>query len=66
LTGTLPTYSREEAKQLIEKNGGKVASSVSKNVQYVLVGDDVGSKLDKAKKLGIVTISEDELTMMIQ
>lgn len=66
LTGTLPTYSREEAKQLIEKNGGKVASSVSNNVQYVLVGDDAGSKLDKAKKLGIVTISEDELTMMIQ
>ncbi len=65
LTGTLPTYSREEAKQLIEKNGGKVASSVSNNVQYVLVGDDAGSKLDKAKKLGIVTISENELKMMI-
>ncbi len=66
LTGTLPTYSREEAKQLIEKNGGKVASSVSKNVQYVLVGEDAGSKLDKAEKLGIATISENEFNMMIQ
>lgn len=65
LTGTLPTYSREEAKALIENNGGKVASSVSKNVQYVLMGEDAGSKLDKAKKLGIPTIDENQFKRMI-
>ncbi len=66
LTGTLPTYSREEAKALIENNGGKVASSVSKNVQYVLVGEDAGSKLDKAKKLGVPTIDENQFRKMIE
>ena len=65
LTGTLPTYSREEAKALIEDNGGKVASSVSKNVQYVLVGEDAGSKMDKAKKLGIPTVDENQFRKMI-
>lgn len=65
LTGTLPTYSREEAKALIENNGGKVASSVSENVQYVLVGEDAGSKLEKAKKLGIPTIDESQFKRMI-
>lgn len=66
LTGTLPHYSREEAKQLIEQHGGTVASATSKNVHYLLVGDDAGSKLQKAKKLGIPTISEDEFLTMIE
>lgn len=65
LTGTLPTLSREQAKQLIEENGGKVASGVSKNVQYVLAGEDAGSKLDKAKKLGIPLIDETAFRTLI-
>ncbi len=66
LTGTLPGYSREEAKQLIEKQGGRVASSVSKGVDYVLVGDEPGSKLAKAKSLGIPLISEKEFSSMLK
>lgn len=65
LTGALPTYTREQAKQLIEEHGGRVASSVSKNVNYVLVGEEAGSKLEKAKKLGIRTITEEEFNAMI-
>lgn len=66
LTGTLPTYSREEAKSIIELHGGKVASGVSKNVQYVLAGEDAGSKLAKAKSLKIPVINEDELNRMVR
>lgn len=66
LTGTLPTYTREQAKQLIEEHGGKVASSVSKNVNFLLVGEDAGSKLEKAKKLGIATIDEEEFNRMLR
>lgn len=66
LTGTLPTYTREQAKRMIEEAGGKVASSVSKNVQYVLVGEDAGSKLEKAKQLGIPTIDEEAFKKMIR
>ncbi len=66
LTGTLPSYTREQAKQLIEAHGGKVASSISKHVNYVLVGEDAGSKLEKAKKLGIATIDEEEFKDMLQ
>ena len=65
LTGTLPTYSRKEAKELIENNGGKVTSSVSKNTDYVLAGDSPGSKKNKAEKLGVPIISEDELNRMV-
>jgi DNA ligase (NAD+) len=65
LTGTLPSYTREEAKRIIEAQGGTVASGVSKNVRYVLAGQDAGSKLAKAKKLGIQIISEDEFKRMI-
>jgi DNA ligase (NAD+) len=65
LTGTLPSYTREEAKRIIEANGGTVASGVSKNVKYVLAGEDAGSKLAKAKQLGILVISEDEFKSMI-
>ncbi len=64
ITGTLPTYSREEAKHLIERNGGTVASGVSKKIDFLLVGADPGSKLEKARSLGITTISEDDLTTM--
>lgn len=65
LTGSLPTYKRGEATALIENNGGEVASSVSKTVDLVLAGDDPGSKLDKAKKLGIKIINEDEFKRML-
>ncbi len=66
LTGTLPTLTRSEASKIITDNGGKVSSSVSKKTDYVLLGEDAGSKLDKALQLGITTITEDELKNMIQ
>jgi DNA ligase (NAD+) len=65
LTGTLPHYTREDAKRMIEERGGVVGSSVNKNIHYVVVGETAGSKLDKARKLGIPTISEDELLGML-
>ena len=61
VTGTLPTMSRGEATELIESQGGRVTSGVSKATTAVVVGDDAGSKLDKAKTLGIETIDEAEL-----
>ena len=61
VTGTLPTLSREQANSLIEANGGRVASSVSKKTSFVVVGEDAGSKLDKARQLGIEMIDEAEL-----
>ena len=66
LTGTLPTMSRKEASALIEKNGGKTSSSVSKKTDYVLAGEDAGSKLTKAQSLGVTVISEEELLNMIE
>ena len=65
ITGTLPTMSRDEAKALIEKNGGKTSSSVSKKTNYVLVGADAGSKLQKAIDLGVATLNEDEMLAML-
>lgn len=65
LTGTLPTYSRNEASSLIIQSGGKVTSSVTKNTDYVLCGDNPGSKYDKALKLGITVIDEDEFNRML-
>jgi DNA ligase (NAD+) len=65
LTGTLPTLSREDAKLLIEQAGGKVAGSVSKKTSFVLAGEEAGSKLDKARELGIRVITEPELLAML-
>lgn len=66
LTGTLPTYSRKEASDLIEQLGGKTSSSVSGKTSYVLAGEEAGSKLEKAQSLGITIISEEEFNAMIQ
>ena len=61
LTGTLPTLKREEAAAKIEAAGGKVSGSVSKKTDYVVAGEEAGSKLDKAQKLGVKIIDEAEL-----
>jgi DNA ligase (NAD+) len=61
LTGTLPTLKRDEAKALIEAAGGKVAGSVSKKTDYVVAGEEAGSKLEKAQELGVSVIDEAEL-----
>lgn len=66
LTGTLPTYSRQEASAIIESFGGKTSSSVSKKTTYVLSGEASGSKLDKANALGIEVIDEDKFNEMIK
>jgi DNA ligase (NAD+) len=58
ITGTLPTLSREQAAALVEANGGRVASSVSKKTSFVVVGEEAGSKLEKARALGVETIDE--------
>ena len=65
LTGTLSSCTREEASHLIEENGGKVVSSVSKNTSFLLAGEDAGSKLARARELGIAVISEEEFTKLI-
>lgn len=65
LTGTLKNYTRESATALIEKNGGKVSSSVSKKTSYVLAGSEAGSKLIKAQNLGVKIISEEEFQNLI-
>lgn len=65
LTGTLPTMTRSEATKIIESFAGKVSSSVSKKTDYVLAGEDAGSKLKKANDLGVTVISEEEFKGMI-
>ena len=65
LTGTLPTLSRNEASKIIEDNGGKVSSSVSKKTNFVLAGEEAGSKLKKAQDLGITILTEEEFFKML-
>ncbi|MES2121291.1 MAG: helix-hairpin-helix domain-containing protein, partial [Chlamydiota bacterium] len=65
LTGALQNYSRGDASDLIKERGGKVSSSVSKNTDYVLVGEDAGSKLDKAKELRIHILTEEAFEKML-
>ncbi|MCA1803094.1 MAG: NAD-dependent DNA ligase LigA [Rhodothermaceae bacterium] len=66
LTGTLPTLKRDEAARLIEENGGKTSASVSKKTDYVLAGEAAGSKLDKAKKLNIEIIDEEQFFNLLK
>ena len=65
LTGTLPTLTREAAKELIETAGGKVSGSVSKKTSYVVAGEEAGSKLEKAQQLGLVVLDEAGLLAML-
>lgn len=65
LTGTFPSLSRDQAKDLLEKAGAKVAGSVSKKTDYVVAGTDAGSKLSKAEELGITVIDEQKLLMLL-
>ena len=65
LTGKLPTLSREQATVLIEQHGGRVTASVSQKTDFVLAGEDAGSKLDKARALGIAVIDEPEFLKMV-
>ena len=65
ITGTLPTLKREEAKELIEKTGAKVTDSVSKRTDYLVVGEEAGSKLAKAQKLGITCLEESQLLELL-
>jgi len=64
-TGTLPSYGREEARSRVERLGAKTASGVSKKVDYVVAGEDPGSKLDKAKELGVKILTEEEFKKMV-
>jgi len=65
LTGTLARHTRDEAKQMIEDAGGRVSGSVSKKTDYVVAGSDAGSKLDKARELGVTVIGEEELEELV-
>ena len=66
ITGTLPTMSRDEAKALIEQNGGRVTGSVSKNTDYLLAGEKAGSKLAKAESVGVAVLDEAGLIEMVR
>ena len=65
LTGTLPTLKRAEAQAMIEERGGKCSGSVSSKTTYVLAGEEAGSKLTKAQKLGVKIISEEDFMDMM-
>ena len=66
LTGTLQNMTRDEASSVIKSHGGKTSSSVSKKTSYVLAGENAGSKLDKAKDLGVIILTEDDFLEMIK
>jgi len=66
LTGTLAHFTRDEAKKLIEDQGGRVSGSVSKKTDFVVAGSDAGSKLDKAKELGVPVIDEKGLKEQLE
>jgi DNA ligase (NAD+) len=66
LTGTLERHTRDEAKKMIEDAGGRVSGSVSKKTDHVVAGSDAGSKLDKARELGVSVIGEDELEKLVE
>jgi DNA ligase (NAD+) len=66
VTGTLPTLTREEVKELIESNGGKVTDNVSKKTSYLVLGEEPGSKYEKAKSLGVKIIGEEELKKLVE
>jgi DNA ligase (NAD+) len=65
VTGSLPNFSRDEAKEAILLRGGKAAGSVSKNTSYVVAGESAGSKLDKAEQLGIPVLDEDGFRQLL-
>jgi DNA ligase (NAD+) len=65
LTGTLPAMTREEATAEIERRGGKVSGSVSRKTSYVVVGEDAGTKLEKARTLGVPTLTEEQFRTLI-
>ncbi|MBV8053273.1 MAG: NAD-dependent DNA ligase LigA, partial [Acidobacteriaceae bacterium] len=64
-TGTLERHSREEAGEIVQQDGGKVSGSVSKKTDYVVAGSDAGSKLDKARELGVQVIGEKEMEELV-
>ena len=66
LTGTLAKYTRDEAKRMIEDAGGKVVGSVSKKTNYVVAGADPGSKLDKARELGVEVVNEQQMEALLK
>jgi DNA ligase (NAD+) len=66
VTGTLPSLSREEVKDLIHQNGGKVTDSISKKTSYLVVGENPGSKLEKARELGVKILDEPGLLGLIR
>ena len=66
LTGTLQNMTRDEASEIIKQNGGKTSSSVSKKTDFVLAGDNAGSKLDKAQNLGVIILSEEDFMKMLK
>jgi len=66
VTGTLPTWSRDDAQDFIKIHGGKVTGSVSAKTNYVVVGENAGSKLTKAQQLGVPILTEEELQALVQ